>query len=137
MGPDVSLAAAASLTGVTLRPARESAGELTRSRLLIEHLPGRFVLHDLLRAYAMELTHDHDPASERSAALTRLITHYEHTLRAAQQWLDPEPVPANTPASDDSVIIETAGDHDSAMKILVRISSAVALQMKGFNTQRL
>jgi DNA-binding SARP family transcriptional activator len=137
VGPDVSLVAAASLTGVTLRPARESAGELTRSRLLIEHLPGRFVLHDLLRAYAMELTHDHDPASERSAALTRLITHYEHTLRAAQQWLDPEPAPANTPASDDSVIIETAGDHDSAMKILVRISSAVALQMKGFNIQRL
>src|SRR5690606_16604192 len=53
-GPDVGLPAAAGLAGVDVHEVRPLLAELTGASLLTEHRPGRFVLHDLLRAYAAE-----------------------------------------------------------------------------------
>ena len=53
-GPDIALAAAASLIGLPLRRVRPLLAELTRVHLLTEPTPGRFGFHDLLRAYAIE-----------------------------------------------------------------------------------
>jgi hypothetical protein len=72
-GPDVSAAAAASLFGSPVRPL---LAELTRAHLLTEHQPGRYVFHDLLRAYAIEQAQLHDSAAERRAATGRLHDHY-------------------------------------------------------------
>ena len=51
-GPDVSVAAAASLAGVSLAGATAALRELTRTHVVAEPQPGRFAFHDLLRAYA-------------------------------------------------------------------------------------
>ena len=51
-GPDIAVAAAASLAAVPPGRARTLLAELTRAHLLTEHAPGRYALHDLLRAYA-------------------------------------------------------------------------------------
>ncbi len=59
-GPDIAVAAAASLAAVPLGQARAQLTELTRAHLLTEHAPGRYAFHDLLRAYAGELTRVHD-----------------------------------------------------------------------------
>ncbi|MBO0880955.1 MAG: hypothetical protein J2P17_11550, partial [Mycobacterium sp.] len=55
-GPDISADAAASLAGISADKTRILLRELTRCHLMSEHTPGRFVMHDLLRAYAAELS---------------------------------------------------------------------------------
>jgi hypothetical protein len=87
-GPDISLAAAASLAGLPVRQAREWLDELTRSHLLAERSPGRFAFHDLLRAYAAERAAAQDDA-ERRAAVHRTLDHYLHTGHAAAIRLSP------------------------------------------------
>ncbi|WP_328348888.1 AfsR/SARP family transcriptional regulator [Micromonospora sp. NBC_00421] len=75
-GADVTVPAAASLTGDRVDRARSALAELARAHLVNEHRPGRYTLHDLLRAYAVELAAD---APGRTAARRRLFDHYLHT----------------------------------------------------------
>jgi DNA-binding SARP family transcriptional activator len=89
-GMSATAGAAASLVGLPLRQTRALTGELIRTHLLREQSPGRYVLHDLLRAYATELTEDTDSAADRGEALTRLLDHLLHTAHAAAQLLRPQ-----------------------------------------------
>jgi DNA-binding SARP family transcriptional activator len=82
-GPDISAAAAASMAGLPLDEGRRGLVELTRAHLLAEHVPGRFSCHDLLRAYAAELTQSTDSEAERRAATGRMLDHYLHTAHSA------------------------------------------------------
>lgn len=75
-GPDISLAAAASLAGWDLVETRRLLDELTTCTLLDEHVPGRFSCHDLLRVYAAELAREHDADDVRHTAIGRMIGHY-------------------------------------------------------------
>jgi tetratricopeptide (TPR) repeat protein len=86
-GPDICVAAAASLAGARPAEARTTLAELTRVHLITEHAPGRYAFHDLLRAYARELAAACDSADERRAALTRLFDYYVHTAAAAMDSL--------------------------------------------------
>ena len=52
--PDVSAEAAARLAGLPLAAARAALRELSNANLLAEPVPGRYTIHDLLRAYAAE-----------------------------------------------------------------------------------
>lgn len=79
-GPDIGAAAATALAGSDTR--RERA-ELLNANLLTEPLPGRYVLHDLLRDYAAGLDQP-----DRSA-ITRLLDYYVHTAHAADRLLYP------------------------------------------------
>jgi DNA-binding SARP family transcriptional activator/tetratricopeptide (TPR) repeat protein len=86
---DIGVGAAASITGQPPRYVRRLLTELVRANLLTELVPGRYALHDLLRAYADELVEAYDPEGERQAALTRLLDHYTHTAYTADRLLDP------------------------------------------------
>ncbi|MED7927902.1 BTAD domain-containing putative transcriptional regulator [Nonomuraea sp. LP-02] len=86
--PEISTAAAASLAGVPVHRARRLLTELTRANLATERTPGRYGWHDLLRAYAEELTRLHDSAAERREALHRLLDHYLHSARVGDRLLD-------------------------------------------------
>ncbi|MHA5054569.1 AfsR/SARP family transcriptional regulator [Streptomyces sp. SD15] len=55
-GPDISAGAAADLAGLPVHRARPILSELTDAHLVTEHAPGRYTVHDLLRAFAAELT---------------------------------------------------------------------------------
>ena len=61
---------------------------LTRAHLIQPAGPGRYGMHDLLRAYARELAAG-DGEEEQSAALTRLFDHYLHTASVAMDTLYP------------------------------------------------
>jgi DNA-binding SARP family transcriptional activator/tetratricopeptide (TPR) repeat protein len=102
-GPDVSAAAAASLAAAPPAQTRRLLAELTRAGLLSERAPGRYGFHDLLAAYAADLTHSTDTDAERRAATTRLLDHYTHTAHAADRLLnparDPIPLPLAAPAA--------------------------------------
>lgn len=88
-GPDISAAAVASLAAVTPEQARRLLAELARAHLVSETAPGRFTLHDLLRAYAIELTETVDSREDRTAATFRLLSHYVHTAHAANRLVYP------------------------------------------------
>jgi DNA-binding SARP family transcriptional activator len=88
-GPDVSVRAAASLAGLGRPAARVLLDELTCASLLTEHRPGRYALHDLLRAYAAEQAATADSGGEQRAATSRLLDHYLHSAHAARRLLGP------------------------------------------------
>lgn len=88
-GPDVSLDAAASLVGVAQPVARRLLAELVRANLVTEPVPARYALHDLLRAFAIDLTVAHDRPAETGPAQWRLLNHYLYTAYAAATVLDP------------------------------------------------
>ncbi|MGP4012497.1 AfsR/SARP family transcriptional regulator [Streptomyces sp. 4N124] len=88
-GPDISAPAAASLTGLTPHQVQTQLAELARAHLITEHVPRRYTLHDLLRAYATEQAHTLDPATEQRPAVHRMLDHYLSTAHAADHLLDP------------------------------------------------
>ncbi len=92
-GPDLAPAAAASLAGLPLPHTRVLLDELVRAHLVAEHRPGRYTLHDLLRAYAAEQVSSQETDQARHAALHRLLDHYLHCAAAAQLLLEPHEVP--------------------------------------------
>ncbi|GAA3285239.1 AfsR/SARP family transcriptional regulator [Nesterenkonia halobia] len=79
-GSDISLTAAASLVGRPVGEFRALLGELACAHLVREHSAGRYVMHDLLRAYAAELAAT-TAAEEREEAVLRLVDHFLHTGR--------------------------------------------------------
>ncbi|MFJ8489749.1 AfsR/SARP family transcriptional regulator [Streptomyces sp. NPDC094038] len=116
-GPDLTSPAAAALAGVPVRAVRTLLAELTTANLLMERSPGRFVFHDLLRAYATELA-DAETETETEAeaeaeeevggsaagrALLRMHDHYLRTAHHAAAVLGPfhamVPLPEAVPGS--------------------------------------
>jgi DNA-binding SARP family transcriptional activator len=82
-GPDITAPAAASLAGAPAGRARQAIAELTRAHLLTEHAPGRYALHDLLRAYAADQALNTESADAQSEAISRMLDHYLHTAHPA------------------------------------------------------
>jgi len=102
-GPDIAEPAAASLAGVPVSVVRPVLAELTRASLLVEHVPGRYSFHDLLRAYATDLTQTIDPDQQRHAATQRILDHYLHTAHTAERLLNPTGDPIILTAPDPAV----------------------------------
>jgi len=78
-GPDISVPAAASLAAVPVKSAQTALRELVTATLVDEPAPGRFTLHDLLRAYAATLSEE----NEHHAAVRRVLDYYLQTASAA------------------------------------------------------
>lgn len=91
-GPDISLAAVASLTDQPATGVWPSLTELVRANLVVEYAAGRYTFHDLLRAYATDLAHTMDFEQQRLAAIGRIPDHYLHTACSAARLLDPVPL---------------------------------------------
>ena len=87
-GPDISAATMASMAGTDAADREAALVELLRANLVSEPIPDRFVLHDLLRAFAGELAERHDSADSRIAAVRRMLDHYLQTALRADQLLD-------------------------------------------------
>jgi DNA-binding SARP family transcriptional activator/tetratricopeptide (TPR) repeat protein len=88
-GPDVTIAAAASLAGVDRGQAAAAVAELADTHLIAEHAPGRYAFHDLLRAYAAYLARATDSDAECHDAVLRVLDHYLHTASAGSRVLNP------------------------------------------------
>ncbi|XVS67608.1 ATP-binding protein [Actinosynnema sp. CA-299493] len=85
-GPEIDIPAAAALAGIIPIRARRTLDALHIRHLVQETSPGRYRLHDLLRAYAH--THASRLSPERSGqATTRALDHYLHTAHTATRLL--------------------------------------------------
>ncbi|MER5768696.1 AfsR/SARP family transcriptional regulator [Streptomyces sp. NPDC001985] len=105
-GPDLTLDAAAALAGAPVHSVRPLLRELTRLHLLTEHLPSRYLFHDLLRTYAAALVGSVEPPSGVRRARERFYDHCLHRAHAAAvlvqpQWPAVVPVPALPSNSGD------------------------------------
>jgi len=114
-GPDISLAAAASLAGIGPERARRLLAELTRAHLLAEHAPGRYSFHDLLRAYAAEQAQACDGQPVRRAAVHRVLDHYLRTAYSAALLIDPQMDPLTLSPARPGVVLAEPDTAEAAM----------------------
>jgi DNA-binding SARP family transcriptional activator/tetratricopeptide (TPR) repeat protein len=102
-GPDADAYAAAALLDTDLDTATRLLENLVDHNLLIAYAPGRYRMHDLIRAHARTLA-DADPAPDRAAALDRLLHYYARTAHDASAPItrrprraSARPAPAHAP----------------------------------------
>jgi len=88
-GLDLDPYAAAALAHSAMDHASKVLDVLARAYLIQPAQPGRYGMHDLLRAYARELAATHDDLDEPRAALARLFDYYLHTAATAMDTLFP------------------------------------------------
>ncbi len=88
-GGDLDADAVAALAGTDSVHARRVLGRLHRASLLHSTRPGRYAMHDLLRAYAREQAANRDEDGLSLQALTRLFDYYLAAAAAAMDVLFP------------------------------------------------
>lgn len=86
-GADLGLHAAANLAGLPTGRARAQLRVLEQASLIGHDAPGRYRMHDLVRAHAVERAPLASPDSRD--ALTRLADYYRHTAAVAVDLLYP------------------------------------------------
>jgi tetratricopeptide (TPR) repeat protein len=103
----------------TTKQVESLLAELSLAHLVTQHTPGRYGFHDLLRAFANELAHTHDPDDVRQAATRRMLDHYLHTAFAGERLIGSgrDPIPLPSPA--DGVLPEQLAGRDQAMRWFV------------------
>jgi tetratricopeptide (TPR) repeat protein len=114
-GPNASRAAVASLAGLPPARTRPLLAELTSANLVAEQGPGRYTCHDLLRAYAAELSQAVDSDHERRSATRRALDHYLHSAHRADRRLDPHRDPIPLLGADPGVTPVEIADHGAAL----------------------
>jgi tetratricopeptide (TPR) repeat protein/transcriptional regulator with XRE-family HTH domain len=114
-GPDITILAAASLAGIAPTQAGQALDELTEAHLIAEHSPGRFAMHDLLRAYAAERARSHDSDAGRHDAVCRVLDHYLHTAHTAALLLNPARDPITVSPPQPGVQPEELADRQQAL----------------------
>ena len=103
-GPDLDGYAAAALVELDRASAAELLEDLVDHNLLTAHAPGRYRLHDLLRARARTLVTAAEPSAAREAAVDRLLRYYARAAESASIPIAryPRPRPdATVPAVQD------------------------------------
>ncbi|MGI5184202.1 ATP-binding protein [Dactylosporangium sp. CA-152071] len=105
-GPDFDAHAAASLTGAGLAETRDALALLVRAHLAHRTGPGRYGMHDLLRAYAG--AHAEQPGEARR----RMFDFYRATAASAVATLFPR---AQMPAAASPVL--PPGDRDAVSPV--------------------
>jgi DNA-binding SARP family transcriptional activator len=124
-GHSIGIAGAASAAAVPAGQARALLAELTRAHLLTEPAPGRYVFHDLLRAYARELAEGNDSAGDRAAAEGRIIEHYRHTAQRAAALLEPYVAPIALEPPPPAVAAEQLATAAAALRWFVTEDAAL------------
>lgn len=111
-GPDIGLPAVRSLAGAGR--AQPSLQELEEARLVLQPLPGRYRMHDLVRLYAAERGLADIDAATREAALRRLVDFYVHTAGAGDRLLYPaRPTVPFAAAADGCVPLPLATEEEA------------------------
>jgi DNA-binding SARP family transcriptional activator/Tfp pilus assembly protein PilF len=114
-GPDITVAAAASLAAASPAEAGAMLRQLEEASLVYEHIPGRYRFHDLLRGYAAGRARAEDGQTSQDAATHRALDHYVHSAYAADQHLRPVPAAMAPIPPLRGVMPEQAGDSRQAM----------------------
>ncbi|AXB44063.1 AfsR/SARP family transcriptional regulator [Amycolatopsis albispora] len=106
--PETSLEAVASLAALPRARTRSILQRLEAASLVVQHLPHRYRMHDLIRDYAAELAPDDEPALHRLAAF------YVHSAAAAERQLAPHrPALAFAPLPEGCCPVSPSSEDDA------------------------
>ncbi|WP_433260944.1 ATP-binding protein [Actinosynnema sp. CS-041913] len=113
-GPDTTLPAVVSLTGLSTARARKALATLEEASLVERRPHGRYAMHDLVRHYAATAA-TALPEHTRETALARVMDFHLHTALAADRLLNPHRrlAPPDPPA--DGVHPHPLPDAETAM----------------------
>jgi tetratricopeptide (TPR) repeat protein len=114
-GPDIGAAAAASRAGLSPLRTRPLLAELAEASLVGERLPGRYTMHDLLRAYAADQAQGTDRLPQRQAAVRRVLDYYLYSVMAAAAQIDPSRDPITLPSLSAKVTPSRPADGKEAL----------------------
>lgn len=103
-GPAASVEAAASLAGVEVGQVRRHLRELASASLVSRDAEGRYVLHDLVRAYGIELVEQE--GDDRLTAETRLLDYLRHNAYVAGLHVSRYKEDPPGPAAEGVVLVE-------------------------------
>jgi tetratricopeptide (TPR) repeat protein len=109
-GPDISLSAAAAAYDATTRAARRALDILVGAFLVETVRPGRYQLHDLLRAYALDQARALDSDDDRRETIDRVLRWYIAAAAGASEILLPGtglPVEIPAVAGLDTAVFDT------------------------------
>ncbi|MGW5652656.1 ATP-binding protein [Streptomyces humi] len=133
-GPAVSAEAAASLAGTQLPVTRRRLRELTTASLLSRDAEGRYVMHDLVRAYGAELMER--AGDDRAGAEIRLLDYLRHNALSAGRFVSRFPSETgDTPAP--GVVHVAVDDREEALDWFRREEPAVAAVLRTVRGPRL
>jgi transcriptional regulator with XRE-family HTH domain/tetratricopeptide (TPR) repeat protein len=113
-GPFLGEVVAARLAGLSVPQIRPAIADLIRAHLVTEDAPGRYGLHDLLRAYAAEVADAEDRPEIRTAAVARMLRYYLGAVRAAAVHFSGRLLPLPDSITD-APVDEPPGDRATAM----------------------
>ena len=88
-GAEISVEAAAALTGHSVRETRRRLDQLVNAHLLQETGRQRFGFHDLLRVYASDLNRVEDREASRRQSVDRLLRWYTAAVHAGNRAMAP------------------------------------------------
>ncbi|MEV0090966.1 BTAD domain-containing putative transcriptional regulator [Streptomyces sp. NPDC050738] len=103
-GAEFTAQVAAALLAIPPARARRLLGALAAAHLIDPAAAGRYRFHDLLREYARECARAEETATDRDAALERVLSWYVHATRAAADTgFFPEPPDAFGPVEQSAL----------------------------------
>jgi tetratricopeptide (TPR) repeat protein len=118
-GPDLDAYTVAALTDTDLPQARHALDQLTRAHLVHPSGPDRYGMHDLLHAYAANLTAAEDTDTDRRQASTRLFDYYLATTASATSRLQlTDDVPGRSDIPTHATPAPNFGDPEAARRWL-------------------
>jgi DNA-binding SARP family transcriptional activator/tetratricopeptide (TPR) repeat protein len=114
-GPDLTVPAAASLLGRPSRTVGRTLVKLSHAHLVAEHTPGRYSMHDLLRAYATERAAGEDGGADLGTAVHRMLDHYTRVACLTSEVLDPQRDRVTLPPQPAGVTLPVLDGFDAAL----------------------
>ena len=115
-GPQIAEATAASMANRSLEETRRILLELDDAGLATEIASGIYTLHDLLHAYARELSEREESEADRDAAIHRLLDHSLFTAVDADRQLEPHRDPIDLPAPCEGTVPEAMESRAAALR---------------------
>ncbi|GAA1940294.1 ATP-binding protein [Kitasatospora viridis] len=103
-GPDFTPAMVAALAQIPVPAAEEALEQLLDEHLVRQSTPGRYELHDLLRAYALETAADTPESGEGPAALERLVQWFLRSAYRAAKTMNAPVLPELTEGGDTTAL---------------------------------
>ncbi|MGC4808205.1 ATP-binding protein [Micromonospora sp. DT233] len=114
-GADISSAAAASITGVSLPRARALLDQLCAAHLVQNPARDRYLFHDLLRAYALERVQVEETVEEQRLARRRAYSWYLWMAEEGRRVILPYSHAIALPPADPEIPIAPPGSVAGAM----------------------
>jgi tetratricopeptide (TPR) repeat protein len=114
-GYEFGIDSAAALAGTTARRSRQLLDRLVTMHVVEQTAPGRYEMHDLLRAFSIEQLQAEERPEKRAAALERVLDWYLHAADAAQGWIMPKRDRVAIGAPRDDIVVQPFADYDTAV----------------------